>query len=268
MDRNQERKNKPTSAQAKRRAQQNFEKRKRQYRNRRLLVLFLLCVVVLVSLSVTVFFNIKKITVSGNTKYQESDLINTTNIRINDNMFRKNMGEIAKQLKETYPYIESVKIKRKLPDGVSIEIQEGKEVGAVESNGKFVIVSGENRILQVGQTKKPPNVYLLKGVEITEPIAGQYLQIKDEKIKEGIKQIFDLLQQYPIGEVSLIDLTNQNKIAIEISQKKRVILGDMSQLEYKFKMVQEIVGKKINPNESVIIDATTPSRVVVTPAKI
>lgn len=258
---------KPTNQQARNRAQKADLKRRKQIRFRRLSVLFVFCVVTFVALAVTVLFPIKEIEVNGNTRYEESELLAMAGIEKNNNMFRTNMGGAQKKLKDTYPYIEEVNIKRSLSGKITVDITEATETGAVEVNKKFVIISGQNRILKIGQAKKPQEVYLLKGVTIREPVAGEYLQITDEATNHAIIELFELLSKYPLGNVSLIDVTNRSKLIVEIDNKKRVIFGDNSELEYKAKMVKKIIDEKLNPNESVIVDATIPSRVVVSPKK-
>lgn len=256
-----------TSVQAKDRAQLRQEKRKKRQRNKLLFLLCLTCVIVLIVLSVTVWFQIKSIVVEGNTRYEEGELIAMSGVETGENMFRLSTKKIEKKLKETYPYIEEVNVKRKLWDSIAIEIKEGKPTGAVLQNKRYTILSQQNRILEISQKKLPKGVYLIKGLPIENPVAGNYLEISEQEKSDALKQVFDLLNHYPLGTIREIDVADTGNIALEIGKDQRVEFGNTGELEYKFKMVQEIVTNKLGENEKVIIDARTPSKVVVSQKK-
>ena len=84
-------------------------RRRRQKRYRRfrlfctLLVMTLLCVTVIFVM--TMFFKIQSILVTGVTKYTEAQIVVTSGIKLEENIFRIKTGEIEQRIWEAYPYV-------------------------------------------------------------------------------------------------------------------------------------------------------------------
>ena len=65
-------------------------------------------------LSFTVFFKIDSISVEGDTRYNEENIVASSMIRIGDNFFLCNTSPGENEIWKKFPYIESVRIEKKL----------------------------------------------------------------------------------------------------------------------------------------------------------
>ena len=57
----------------------------------------------------TIFFQVSKINVTGDTRYTSEQLIKSTGVKQGDNMFFLDTEQIAADLKDEYPYLDTVK---------------------------------------------------------------------------------------------------------------------------------------------------------------
>ena len=80
---------------------------------------------------VSPIFNIKEIDVSNNEQIKTETIVSLSQLNLGQNIFKFNKNKVNKNIK-TNAYIESVEIKRKLPNKVQIQIEERKQEYNVE----------------------------------------------------------------------------------------------------------------------------------------
>ena len=85
----------------------------------------LLCVIaVIVALTVgaTVFFRVEQVTVTGNQRYTEEEIVAASGIQLGSNLYSLNKVRIDRNLRTTLPYIGELTINRSLPSTVVITV--------------------------------------------------------------------------------------------------------------------------------------------------
>lgn len=101
-------------------------------------VLFLAAVLAAVTVGATVFFQVEEIWVTGNQRYSQEELIAATGIQMGDNLFHMNKFAIQDQVKEAMPYVEDILIRRKLPNAITVTVQEWDAVAQITPNENWV----------------------------------------------------------------------------------------------------------------------------------
>lgn len=94
----------------------------------------LLCVVaVVVALTVgaTVFFRVETVTVTGNQRYTQEEIVAASGIELGDNLYSLNKVRIGQNIRTTLPYIEKLSINRALPSTILIAVTEWEAVAQV-----------------------------------------------------------------------------------------------------------------------------------------
>ena len=76
-------------------------------------------------------------------------------------------------LQKKLPYVESVTIKRKLPDKLVITVKEAQLKLAVQQGNSYLIMTGSGKVLEIGATELPEGAALLKGVEVKSASPGK-----------------------------------------------------------------------------------------------
>ncbi len=94
----------------------------------------LLCVIaVIVALTVgaTVFFRVEQVTVTGNRRYTQEEIIAASGIELDDNLYSLNKVRIDRNIRTTLPYIGELTINRALPSTIVITVTEWEAVAQV-----------------------------------------------------------------------------------------------------------------------------------------
>ena len=97
-------------------------RRNRRYRRSRLTVpfrilsFFLICGAILAAL--LLFFKVQTVTVAGNSRYTQEEILAVTDIQEGENLFLINKYAVASAITGQLPYVEAVQIRRSLPDGI------------------------------------------------------------------------------------------------------------------------------------------------------
>lgn len=94
----------------------------------------LLCVIaVIVALTVgaTVFFRVETVTVTGNQRYTQEEIVAASGIEFGDNLYSLNKNRIDQNIRTSLPYIGELTINRALPSTILITVTEWEAVAQV-----------------------------------------------------------------------------------------------------------------------------------------
>ena len=113
----------------------------------KLLSTLAICAVVVAAL--TLFFRVDTIEVTGMERYTAQEVIDASGVASGDNLFLLNKYSVDQDIKTALPYIEELRINRRLPDTLVIQVQECGTPLAVVQDGSAWLVSPKGKI--VGQ---------------------------------------------------------------------------------------------------------------------
>lgn len=217
---------------------------------------FVVITTIITSLCLTVLFNIKEIEVVGNNYYDDKLVIAAGNFRMGDNLFTSNIAESQEDIKDTFPYFKDVKITRKLPNKLIINIEEAKiTFVAKELNDKYTFLSKEGRIMKQNVPYLPSGFIVTYGLDLENSKLG-------ENISSGDKLRFDLISRiyeyYPM--LTEIDISSITNIKFTVNDKLKIKFGDESNFDQKIQMINAVINSN-GPNIEGIIDASNPKEV-------
>lgn len=200
-------------------------------------------------------FNIKKITVSGNEKITENEVISLSGITLNENIFKTIISKSEDKILEN-PYIKSVKIKRKLPTNIEIIIEERKTNFMLEYGSGYVYINNQGYILEVSSEKL--NVPILQGAETdTENFTpGNRLCTEDLKKMDTVIKIMDAANNNDIGSlITRIDIQNSENYMIQFEGEGKVAyLGDATDLSTKMLTIKAILERETGIEGEIFVD--------------
>lgn len=204
-----------------------------------LLAVFLSAVVVV--LSKTVFFKIEKIVVEGNEKYSDTEIIKTSTLKKEQNMFSLDISDISKKILEKYLYIEDVQIKRKLPHTISLNVEMVEPMGAILMSDGFTILTKQGRVVEVGVKNPPANVMVVRGLSDMDLKVGEVYDL--EKTEEFImlRYFVEALQQSKLDGIVYVNLSDIYNIKALYDDRILISFGTEDDLVYKMKKAQELV---------------------------
>ena len=180
------------------------------------------------------FFNIHNIVIAGNEKITQETIISLSGIELEKNTFKISKNKVEQAIK-TNAYIDSVKIKRKLPDTIEIQVVERKPAYMLTLGNAYVYINTQGYLLEISQEKL--QVPIITGILTPEDQIqeGNRLCTEDLQKLSSVIQIMDSANNNDIGKlITKINISNKQDYILEIkSEKKNVHVGDNSNLSTK-----------------------------------
>lgn len=227
------------------------EERRRKKRNKKIkFVLKILVIVAIIAGGITFtmvspIFNIKDIQVSNNVQVSSETIISLSKLQKGENIFRFSSAQVTNYIKEN-AYIEEVKIHRRFPNTIQIEVEERTHSYSVDFLGKYAYINNQGYILEIAEDSKQKPI--LQGIVTTEEqvVVGNRLSNEDLERLEDVIKIMNAAKEYNLDtKVTSIDISNKNEYSIYLEEeKKKVHLGDNSNLTNKMLYVNSILEEE------------------------
>ena len=207
-----------------------------------LVLLIILCIVLFLLSSV---FNIREIKVNNNNKISTEEIINLSQLKINENMFKTSNNTIRNRLKQN-PYIEDVQINKKLNGVIELSIIEREATFCIKYIDKYAYLNNQGYVLELS----PEPILVPELIGITTPEEnikpGNRLDNLDlEKLDTVIKIVASAKSLEIDSLITGIDISNDKDYLIYLAGEfKTVHFGDISDKNDKMAWIKEIVEQK------------------------
>lgn len=219
--------------QAQRSSGQKNRRRRRKIKGQVFVFLALLLIGVLAALTLTVLFPVKEITVTGETRYSEEEIINVSALTKDENLFAADTEIACERITKQLPYIGSVKVNRVLPGTLSIEVTEAVPKQVYRKESTYLLCNESGKILEIMQKIPEDNKYtVISGAEIESSAAGETLTIKDDEQKLIIQSLQDQFSAIDM-KLTYLDVSDTVNIGFVLSDRLIVEFGTKADLEYK-----------------------------------
>lgn len=219
-----------------------IKKRKLILKIIRTIVLIGILIGTLIYILLSPLFNIKDVTVTGNNKLSREEIISLSEIRTEENIFKTSKNDIKNKIK-TNPYVENVKIRRKLPDKVEIIVVERVATYMLPFANSYVYINNQGYMLEI--TSQKANLPIITGFSTPEENLheGERL-LSEDLVKLGeVLQIIESANANGIQElITKIDMSNRQDYTIMLEKEKKLVhMGDVSNLSTKMSYINKII---------------------------
>jgi len=151
-----------------------------------------------------------------------------------------NTAEAQQAIAAALPYLESVEIKRRLPDTVVITATPAVETYTVESAAGWAVLSQSYKVLRV-DAEAPAGLVRIDGAQADAPAPGQPVKFTEEDKLSVLQTVLSKAQAQGLGPISEVDLTNTLELSFLYQDRIRIVLGTTNDLDYKIKWAWEMV---------------------------
>lgn len=218
-------------------------KKKKNIKKKKTIASFLLIIILIIVLMLILFskwFNIKKITVKNNLKVSTEEIINNSELTTDSNIFKSLKSKIKSGIKRN-PYIEDVKITKKINGEVILEVEERTPTFILQIENGYAYINNQGYILEISE--QPLNLQSIRGFETTEIIPGQRLCVKDLQKLDIINQIMEAAKSNKLIDIiTSIDIADETNFILEIpSENKTVSFGDKTNINEKILWIAEVL---------------------------
>lgn len=140
-------------------------------RGRRFGVLYKLLTLVVVCaaavLALTLFFKVESVEVTGNSRYSAQEIQDACGVSLGDNLYLLSKPDMVQRLHQQLPYIDEVRVTRRLPNTLCIQVTEFSTVYAVEQEGTVWLLTSGGKIVETAAERG--DVPLIDGCELLAP---------------------------------------------------------------------------------------------------
>lgn len=201
------------------------------------------------------FFNIKNIEITGNQRLTTEKIISLSQIQLDENIFKLIKNKIEKNIKEN-AYVENVKIKRKLPDTISINVEERTPTFMIMLANAYVYINNQGYFLEISKEKL--DIPIITGIltEESNIHEGNRLNIEDLQRLEHVLQIMKSAESNEIVQlITKINISDKQNYILELNnEKKTVQMGDTSNLSTKMLFVKSILEKNKDIEGEILVN--------------
>lgn len=143
-------------------------------RGRRFGVLYKLLTLVVVCaaavLALTLFFKVESVEVTGNSRYSAQEIQDACGVSLGDNLYLLSKPDMVQRLHQQLPYIDEVRITRRLPNTLCVQVTEFTTVYAVEQEGTVWLLTSGGKIVETAAERG--DTPLIDGCELLAPSLG------------------------------------------------------------------------------------------------
>ncbi len=221
----------------------------RQLRRRRIRRGILVGVLVAVLLggglwaSAAVLFKISAVTIEtpqGEVAYDASQITAAFGHAQGENLFGFNIQETQQNIAAALPYLETVEIRRRLPDTVLIVVTPAVEASVVESASGWAVLSQSYKVLRL-DSAPPENLIRINGAQAEAPVPGQPVQLSEEDKLPLLQNLLEKAAAQGFVAIDEIDLSNTLELSFLYEGRIRIVLGTANDLDYKLKWAWRMV---------------------------
>lgn len=230
---------------------QKSYRRKKRRGMRYFPIMFLLVFLALV-IGLSVFFRVSSIEVVGAGMYSEEEIISASGISEGDNLFFISESSAVVNIRGSMNYIDEIKITRKMPDKVIIEISESYPIASIRSGASYWIIDKNCKLLESVKASEAEGTISIKGVEMIQPVEGNIISLgADEETKElYLQQVLSSILKNDIQkEITYLDVSNISSIEFDYQERFTVEIGTGDDVDEKISMLLDIV-KRLEKEDS------------------
>lgn len=155
----------------------------------KLLSVLAICTAILAAM--TMFFRVDSIQITGQERYTAEEIQAASGVELGTNMYLLNKRNVRQNIWRELPYIEDIRIKRKLPDTLVIEVRESGRPFALIQDGSAWLISSGGKLVD----------------QLPEGEAGQYGRITGcQLLAPSVGTTLALATEYAAQQSSLLDL--------------------------------------------------------------
>ena len=238
-----------------RKQQKILRKKKRIKKIIKAITLLLIISAGIIFALVSPIFNIENIQVLNNEHLSDETITSLSQIALGQNIFQFNKSKTEKNIK-TNAYIENVKISRKLPNKVEIQIEERQKDYNVEFLNGYAYINKQGYILEISQEKAVFGS--IQGISTPEEeiVEGNRLNSEDLERIETVIQIMNICKEYELDtKVTSINIENKEEYSLYMEEEKKTIyLGSKNNLSNKMLYLKTIIDKNQGKEGYIYVD--------------
>lgn len=211
-------------------------------------IFFLGILLVAALLALTVFFRVDTISVEGASKYRAEELVAGMDVKQGDNLYLFNKVKVSDALMERFPYLETVQIRRHLPNALVVTVTECSAAAAVPCDGGYVFISAQGKVLE--QSAADNGLPVVVGMTLSGATPGRMLSADaSDETAALLKLLQNLDAADMLSGLSFLNLSDLTDIHIGYQDRFDIQVGAADELAYYLRFAQTVIDERLSPSD-------------------
>ena len=200
-------------------------------------ILFLGILLAAAILALTVFFKVDTITVEGAQKYRAEEIVAGMDVKQGDNLYLWNKVKVCDAMLEKFPYLQTVQIRRHLPNALVVTVTECTASVAVASDGGYLLLSKEGKALEQSATNN--GLPIITGMTLSDVPLGKILSSESSESADELLTILQTMDAAGmLDDLSFINLSDLRDIHIGYQKRFDIRVDSVDNLAYYLRFAQ------------------------------
>lgn len=213
-------------------------------------------------------FNISHIEVSGNSKISKEEIISLSRIEKGENTYKISKSSTIQKIKEN-PYIDTVQIKRILPDGISIEVTEREAKYMIEYGNAYVYLDNQGYILELAEEALDGIIITGYSTPTDDLKPCNRLVVDDLKKLEKVIELVSAAQNNDVlDQIIKIDIEDSDNYKLIMEDNKIAYTGSLTNLNVKMLYLKEVLEREQGKEGEIFLEGESNKNNVVFREKI
>jgi len=188
-------------------------------------VILAVCVAGLIFVKNSKYFKLERIDVIGQSAAPRIDAKDFMKIYRGRNIFDIDIRSLASQIESSRPVIETVVVRRMLPNRLEIDITERIPVAAIENRGEFAYV--DKKGMTIAMAPKNDKLPVISGIPTWPKLrVGEKIKSKELGMVFSLMEALDASNFTIKHEVSRIDVSKDENLSFYIENNIEVKIGN------------------------------------------
>ena len=211
-------------------------------------ILFLGLLLAAAVAALTVFFKVSTISVEGASKYSAEEIVSALDVKQGDNLYLWNKPKTISNLQRRLPYLETVQIRRHLPNTLVVSVVECRAAVAVQTNGVYFVVSEKGKVLE--QTADAGTLPVVLGVTLDNAVPGELLDPAGDTYIDALLTVLQTLDAANmLDDLDFVNLTELTDVRIGYLDRFDIRVGTVEQLAYRLRFAQTVISERLSPSD-------------------
>jgi cell division protein FtsQ len=211
------------------------------------------------------YFGLRNISLSGNQRLSEKEILAQADIHPGDNLVALNLRLVRDRLL-AHPWIATARVSREIPEALNIQIMEHSPLARIDL-GRTFLINAEGRIFKEAEDNDPQDIPLVTGMAYSDISLGK------DALTAAMQTALQVLRYsraassaigYP--EIKRLHMDKQIGVSITLKQSERIIkmgFDDFEKKSRRYKQLRSHLEADARWRDFQAVDLNNPDRVVV-----
>ena len=203
--------------------------------------------------SLTVFFHIDKIYVTGDeVPYDDIEIIAISGVETDTNIIMQSTSNVSDKISEMMPHIASVEVIKHFPFEVELKVTAAEIIGQLEGVENFVL-DRNGRCIEKSLELKP-GAPVIRGTGVLNAEVGKTVSFGSSNALDDVVKMHDAFKKEGINSITVYNISDANQICATYENRIVINFGTSDNLDAKLEYAVQIIEQQKNGKQTGVLN--------------